>query len=129
MDGLRNEHTMKQYQWIRTQIKLVNAQIKTWAFILFLLMLCGCAVPATRFVHIAPDGTTTTVEMPKEMESEELYVRIDPRGFSEVKAKRLTTKSADAINAQAKREAQNLNAISEAVGRAAGIAAKTALTP
>lgn len=78
--------------------------MKSLIFIPFLFL--GCAnVSTTRFEFVGLSGSRVVVEMPKEVEAEDLNVSIDAlNGSATITAKKWSSKNVDTIVAQSGRE-------------------------
>lgn len=106
--------------------------------VFFSVILIGCAnVSTTKYTYTGKDGSTMSIEMPKEVDAQNFKVDMDPTtGKASVTADKITTKNVETIKAQAARETQNIKAAGDvtkkvggAVGTGLGTAAKTAILP
>lgn len=97
----------------------------------FVLFFSGCAnVSTTRFVYRQADGSSVSVEMPKEMEAKDLVVDMNAKlGTAKVTASAISTKNVATINAQAAREAATAKAISEGAAQGAVQGAAKVIMP
>lgn len=99
--------------------------------ILLLLPFLGCANPiSTRFTFKDLDGSTLTVEMPKEMEAKNLVVDINAKaGTATIKADWIQSLNEATIRAQAERESEITSSVSEGVAKGLIEGAKKSIFP
>lgn len=97
--------------------------------LLGIITLSGCAnVSTTVFKYHDIDGSTVLVEMPKEIEAKELVVEINAKnGTATIAAKEWSSRNAETIDAQAKREEKNLGKIGGLVEKGSEGAARGAV--
>lgn len=84
-------------------------------------MLCSCAnVASTKFSFRDPNGSSVTVEMPKEVDAKDLLVEIDAKnGIAKIIASSWISRNVETIGAQGERESKSVE--KAAKGMAEGV--------
>lgn len=97
----------------------------------FLLLFTGCAnAISTKFTFKDLDGSTLTVELPKEMEAVNLVVDINAKqGTAKITAEAIQTLNTGTIRAQANREAILSESITEGIAKGLVEGAKKGFIP
>lgn len=86
-----------------------------------LLLLAGCSnLSTTRFTYTHVDGSSTTVELPKEVDAVNLSVQINAKeGIAVITAREIYTRNQGTIEAGGRREANNISKAGDLVEKTA----------